>query len=122
MPLPNDPFNCEACDVTDVGHADRILTVTCAAAHSRIAELEREKALAREEGTRMFPGFSLRESPIRVQRLGFAWIDQKKQHRLIEFANVDSHPLMVANQLRALAEAIEEAHTDPKSPLGRLPV
>jgi hypothetical protein len=84
------------------------------------AALEAENRALREEGTRRFPGFSLHENPIRVQRLGFAWFDQKKQHRRIEFATIDNHPLMVANQLRGLAKAIEEAHNDPKSPLGRV--
>ena len=86
----------------------------------REAALEAENRALREEGTRRFPGFSLHENPIRVQRLGFAWFDQKKQHRLIEFATIDNHPLMVADQLRGLAKAIEEAHNDPTSPLGRV--
>jgi hypothetical protein len=76
-------------------------------------------AEAKRDGSRLFPGFSLREDPPRVQRLGFGWLDEKKQHRYIEFSNYDTHPFMVANQLRGLAEALEEAHGDPKSPLGR---
>ena len=86
---------------------------------ARLAACEGKLAARKENGERMFPGFSLRESPHRVQRLGFSWIDQKQQHRSIEFANIDTHPMMVANQLRVLAEALEEAHTDSSSPLGR---
>ena len=81
---------------------------------------EGENARLREDGISRFPGFSLRESPIRVQRLGFAWLDQKGLHRRFEMAITDNHPLMVANQLKELAEGIEEAHWDPKSPLARL--
>lgn len=72
-----------------------------------------------EAGERRFPGFSLHENPPRVQRLGFAWLDQKGQHRYFEMAITDNYPLMVANQLKQLAEGIEEAHRDPKSPLAR---
>ena len=86
---------------------------------AQLAALRRELDEARRDGERRFPGFSLHENPVRVQRLGFAWLDEKKQHRTVEFANYDTHPMMVANQLRGLAEAIEEAHMDKESPLGR---
>ena len=85
----------------------------------QLAALRRELDEERRDGERRFPGFSLHENPVRVQRLGFAWLDEKKQHRTVEFANYDTHPMMVANQLRGLAEAIEEAHMDKESPLGR---
>jgi len=96
----------------------------CAAATAKERQArqlaEGENARLREDGISRFPGFSLRESPIRVQRLGFAWLDQKGLHRRFEMAITDNHPLMVANQLKELAEGIEEAHWDPKSPLARL--
>ena len=84
----------------------------------RIESLERELAdlrKATELGTHRLPGFSLNENPVRVQRLGFAWLDDKKRHRLVEFSHYDCHPLMTANNLRAMADAIEERYRYPEN-------
>ena len=90
---------------------DKMLEVACAEVDSLRQQLA-SALLAGEGDKRRFPGFSLCESPPRVQRLGFAWLDGKKQHRTVEMANYDTHPLMVAQQLRQMAEAIEERHHD----------
>jgi hypothetical protein len=74
---------------------------------ARCGELAKALADTKENGISHFPGFGLRESP------------PKGQHRTFEMAIMDNFPPMVANQLRQLAEGIEEAHYDPKSPLAR---
>jgi len=102
------------------GHYNELIWAKEAVTAALASLREEENARMREDGISRFPGFSLRESPIRVQRLGFAWLDQKGQHRRYEMAIMDNHPLMVANQLKQLAEGIEEAHSDPKSPLAKL--
>ena len=96
------------------GPAERLIE-----ACNEVDRLRKEIKDLKENGIHRFPGLSLRESPVRVQRLGFAWLDSKGQHRMVEIANYDTLPAMVCLQLRQLASGIEERARE--LPIGSIP-
>ncbi len=60
-------------------------------------------------------GFTLREDPAHVQRLGFWWNGEDNKHHGFEFAHVENDPFLTAQELRSIADAIERRAREIRS-------